>query len=414
MGVERVQVIDLVRHVRTPAGMARFHKPIGSPLGGKATKALRKVATRVPTASLKAAPVEKARLKTVPGAAHTKAVIEQTQVQLKPPDAEKVRQAAAAVFGSSLPLKPPKHQVTPEEASRAATGSSYVLRPPIGRGVTGKTEVAELNPEKEPKYESLDDALKDPHMRAKFESIVDQHNKASRYVDDEFPEKSEIEKKAKADKFFNGLYKIAPFVRTPMEAARNSKASVKTKSAVKRVMQTAVARKIKDELGVKAVDVSVGTILGTLGLTLIGLANEEDDIELSWAVWDAERAKKANKEGGFSLNHKGESPKGGFMVSLAKDQGGVEHIIKGRGVTAQDVKRHREAAADQLKDPAIFQGAWKDEDSGATYLDVSRNVKSRKEALQLGQQHHQLAVYDVANGVSIKVPKRTQQRVTLK
>lgn len=44
----KYQTIDLVKHVATERGVRRYHKPIGSPIGGGASRAVAKVALKAP------------------------------------------------------------------------------------------------------------------------------------------------------------------------------------------------------------------------------------------------------------------------------------------------------------------------------------------------------------------------------
>lgn len=122
------------------------------------------------------------------------------------------------------------------------------------------------------------------------------------------------------------------------------------------------------------------------------------------------KAKTLAKNGGFSQNAKGESPKSGYMVSYDDSHGGVEHKVRGN-VTASDIYKHKKALVDKysqthggrigspLDDPSNYHGAWAD--NGITYLDVSKNVKDLATAAQMAKEQKQLAIYDVAGDKSI-------------
>ena len=56
---------------------------------------------------------------------------------------------------------------------------------------------------------------------------------------------------------------------------------------------------------------------------------------------------------------------------------------------------------DGPNNPENHIGAWQDGDTW--YLDVSRVVPDLETALQLAREHHQLAVYDLAEGRTIPV-----------
>jgi hypothetical protein len=124
------------------------------------------------------------------------------------------------------------------------------------------------------------------------------------------------------------------------------------------------------------------------------------------------KAKTLAKSGGFSINNRGRSPKSGFMVSLDANHGGVEQVFDGK-VSASDIYNHKKALVDSytkshggrvgsaLDDPSHFHGAWRDESTGKTYLDVSKRHNSIITAAQHARENNQLAIYDVKNGTTI-------------
>ena len=50
-----------------------------------------------------------------------------------------------------------------------------------------------------------------------------------------------------------------------------------------------------------------------------------------------------------------------------------------------------------------FVGAWMDDDK--LYIDISRHYKSKKQALRVGADNKQLAIYDIANEESIYITR---------
>jgi len=102
--------------------------------------------------------------------------------------------------------------------------------------------------------------------------------------------------------------------------------------------------------------------------------------------------------GGFSVQPvTGEVPGSGFMVAIFK---GVERVVTRAEFSGQLVADFvgQHAALFQAAENA-FLGGWLD--GGQVYLDVSVNVPTLEAALELGREHDQLAVYDVASGTSI-------------
>ena len=107
---------------------------------------------------------------------------------------------------------------------------------------------------------------------------------------------------------------------------------------------------------------------------------------------------KTRRAGGHSVNPRtGKSPVSGYMVS-DKDGGVVmdRRVFYGpNGV--EHVQEYGQSHADKWQDPDYYMGSWDDENSGKVFLDVSKNVADRGEAIRLGKQNDQLAVWDVAN-----------------
>lgn len=96
--------------------------------------------------------------------------------------------------------------------------------------------------------------------------------------------------------------------------------------------------------------------------------------------------------GGFTFDlATGTFPDKGYAVSTLKD---VERVYPG-GVTAEDV----EAFVAKLPDtPGILLGAWRVE--GDVYLDASIVVNDVDEAMELARKHDQIAIYDLALGLT--------------
>jgi hypothetical protein len=95
---------------------------------------------------------------------------------------------------------------------------------------------------------------------------------------------------------------------------------------------------------------------------------------------------------GFSVDPRtGQSPSSGFAVSRFGHR-----VIDSAPPPAETV-----ADAAQSVLPGQYLGAWVD--GGKTYLDSSRNIQSRTEAMEFGKRNAQIAVYDINQGGSERV-----------
>jgi hypothetical protein len=98
------------------------------------------------------------------------------------------------------------------------------------------------------------------------------------------------------------------------------------------------------------------------------------------------------QNGGASFTIDGQDRTGtdAYAVSIYPDR---ERIVDGTA-TADDIADFAAANHDVLADGRAVIGTWVHE--GRTYLDVSALVSDRLEALRLGEQHGQLAIFDLA------------------
>ena len=107
---------------------------------------------------------------------------------------------------------------------------------------------------------------------------------------------------------------------------------------------------------------------------------------------------KIIKNGGATLTSTLEDAdlKNGYMVSEV----GAERVFGLDEVEAIEktlIKYSKKITANQ------FVGAWMDDDK--LYIDISRHYKSKKQALRVGADNKQLAIYDIANEESIYITK---------
>lgn len=111
-------------------------------------------------------------------------------------------------------------------------------------------------------------------------------------------------------------------------------------------------------------------------------------------------------DGGFTVAvGDGTHPTRGYAVSCYPDRerrlplaslGNAESLLS-------ELDAYVSSNADLLRQPGCYFGGWYSPDDRCLYLDVSRVLPDRADALALARQHHQLAVYDLASGETIAV-----------
>lgn len=114
---------------------------------------------------------------------------------------------------------------------------------------------------------------------------------------------------------------------------------------------------------------------------------------------DIDNYHKLLKDGGFShhlTTH--ETPTSGYMVGLNKEHGGVAHVFPLSELTPEKLTRHRAEAQAAGNDDA-YQGGWVQD--GKVYLDLSRKVDDRDQAVAMGKAHNQRAIYHLDKGEDI-------------
>jgi hypothetical protein len=112
---------------------------------------------------------------------------------------------------------------------------------------------------------------------------------------------------------------------------------------------------------------------------------------------------------GFTYNPiTGAQPNSGYMVSLrGYDLSENYQDLLDSLKIEEFIDNYLQANTDKLLDN-FYCGAWLDDSSGLLFMDVSVNVKDIETACYLGICNDQLAIYDLTNRRSIKLP--TPQR----
>lgn len=111
-----------------------------------------------------------------------------------------------------------------------------------------------------------------------------------------------------------------------------------------------------------------------------------------------ELAEQAKIDGFTRAIPSGALPTTGYMVALD----GHEETFPAEVFCAEMLSGYVARKFDVLTGPGeVYLGAWLAD--GLVYLDVSENTPSLVEALHLGAERRQLAVWDVANAVEVSV-----------
>ena len=104
------------------------------------------------------------------------------------------------------------------------------------------------------------------------------------------------------------------------------------------------------------------------------------------------------KNGGATLTSTLESAelKNGYMVSEV----GAEKVFGLDKV--EEIEKTLIEYAEKITSNE-YVGAWVDD--GKLYIDISKHYKSKKQALRVGADNKQLAIFDIANAESIYITK---------
>lgn len=102
-----------------------------------------------------------------------------------------------------------------------------------------------------------------------------------------------------------------------------------------------------------------------------------------------------NKTGGASFNLNVESPKKGFMVATS----GNELVIPEKDFTRKTLRNYVKSNLKNINAKNVNVGTWKE--NGLVYLDISINIQDKKEAIKLGKENNQIAIFDLSNFESV-------------
>jgi hypothetical protein len=96
-------------------------------------------------------------------------------------------------------------------------------------------------------------------------------------------------------------------------------------------------------------------------------------------------------DGGFSVRPEdGGDVRTGYAVAVHPEH---ERVLTGP-VSVSDLHSYVSDVRDALRMPGRVLGGWHDPDGGRIYLDVSVVVADLSDAIELGERHGQLAIFD--------------------
>ena len=111
---------------------------------------------------------------------------------------------------------------------------------------------------------------------------------------------------------------------------------------------------------------------------------------------------KENSGVSYNMITKEYNPNKGFFVSLPN----LETKVSLNSLSVDDIATFINKHRTLLQDKTKFVGGWVD--SNIVYLDISEQIFDKREALERGYKHNQLAIYDANESKVIDLP--TPQR----
>ena len=111
---------------------------------------------------------------------------------------------------------------------------------------------------------------------------------------------------------------------------------------------------------------------------------------------------KENSGVSYNMITKEYNPNKGFFVSLPN----LETKVSLQSLSVDDIVTFINKHRSLLQDKTKFIGGWID--NNIVYLDISEQIENKREALERGYKHNQLAIYDANKGEVIDLP--TPQR----
>jgi len=132
-------------------------------------------------------------------------------------------------------------------------------------------------------------------------------------------------------------------------------------------------------------------------------------------------------KGGISVTFTGKAPKSGFMVAIPDTELVVDDDVmrspQGKELVREHIRQHAKLLAEgkgqkgkvvsYTDQPQNYFGAWHNKQTAKNpngdnkwYLDISENVDTLSEAVRLGRERSQLAIWDVRGSQGINMDSR--------
>ena len=112
---------------------------------------------------------------------------------------------------------------------------------------------------------------------------------------------------------------------------------------------------------------------------------------------------KDNSGVSYNMVTKEYNPSKGYFVSLPN----LEIKVSLQSLSVDDIATFINKHRSLLQDKTKFIGGWIDNE--VVYLDISEQIFNKREALERGYKHNQLAIYDANKGkvIDLPTPQRT-------
>jgi hypothetical protein len=104
------------------------------------------------------------------------------------------------------------------------------------------------------------------------------------------------------------------------------------------------------------------------------------------------------KTGGSTFTPEGKNLAGSDLHAVAPYPERSQVVDK---LTPENLAAYKAKNADLLSDGEHAVGTWKDPESGKTYLDISKTIADRQDAIRAGQDANQKAIYNLKTGETI-------------
>lgn len=119
---------------------------------------------------------------------------------------------------------------------------------------------------------------------------------------------------------------------------------------------------------------------------------------------------KPAKERGISINVEGSEPKSGYMVAVEgywKKVGAEQFKRDGQRIIRDYLRSVRSNVKSNNR---LYFGVWFNTETNAYEFDLSENVSTKREAMRLGRERRQEAIWDVKARDGITVGARGPER----